>query len=182
MIRESGLVFPDLEPEAVDMPFGAISGAGVIFGITGGVTEAVLRRLSPDKSSGALRTIAYTGIRGMQGSKQALVRLGGREVKIAVVSGLANAGELIERIREGERYDFVEVMACPGGCINGGGQPFADAPAREDRGRLLYAADKMSNNKRSEENPLMMTLYTGPLRGKVRELLHVRYRPEGRGG
>jgi NADH-quinone oxidoreductase subunit G len=176
MIRESGLVFSDLEPEAVDMPFGATSGAGVIFGVSGGVTEAVIRRLSPDKSSGALRAIAYTGIRGMRGSKEALVRIGDLEVKIAVVSGLANAAELIGRVRAGEKYDFVEVMACPGGCICGGGQPFAAAPAKEERGRLLYAADKMCNITRSDENPLMQTLYNGPLKGREHELLHV-HRP-----
>jgi NADH-quinone oxidoreductase subunit G len=181
MIRESGLVFSELEPEAVDMPFGTITGAGVIFGVTGGVTEAVIRRVSPDKTPGALRAAAYTGIRGMRGSKEAVIRVGDREVKIAVVSGLANAEKLIGRIGAGEKYDFVEVMACPGGCVNGGGQPFAAVSAGEERGNLLYAADRMSNIKRSEENPLMMTLYDGLLKGKVRELLHVHYRTGSKG-
>ncbi|MDL2207862.1 iron hydrogenase small subunit, partial [Desulfovibrio sp. OttesenSCG-928-M16] len=100
----------------------------------------------------------------------------------AVVSGLANAEAIIQRIRAGEHYDFVEVMACPGGCINGGGQPFATREGREERGNLLYAADKMSNIKRSEENPLMMNLYTGLLKGRVHELLHVHYHAGHAGG
>jgi NADH-quinone oxidoreductase subunit G len=181
MIRESGLVFAELEPEAVDMPFGTVTGAGVIFGVTGGVTEEVIRCVSADKTPGTLRAVAYTGIRGMNGSKEALVRVGDRDVKIAVVSGLSNAEELIGRIGAGEKYDFVEVMACPGGCVNGGGQPPASAFTREERGGLLYDADRMCSIKRSEENPLMMTLYNGLLKGKVHDLLHVHYRTENTG-
>ena len=181
MVREAGLVFGELEPEAVDMPFGTITGAGVIFGVTGGVTEAVVRRVSEDKSPGALRAIAYTGIRGMKGSKETTMQVGERQVKIAVVSGLANAEALIARLRQGEHYDFVEVMACPGGCVNGGGQPHSSPEGRAERGDLLYAADKMSHIKRSEENPLMMNLYTGLLKGRVHELLHVHYTGEDDG-
>jgi NADH-quinone oxidoreductase subunit G len=181
MIRESGLVFAELEPEAVDMPFGTVTGAGVIFGVTGGVTEAVIRCVSADKTPGTLRAVAYTGIRGMSGSREALVRVSGKDVKIAIVSGLAHAEQLIGRIRAGEHYDFVEVMACPGGCVNGGGQPPASAFAREQRGGMLYDADRMSSIKRSEENPLMMTLYNGLLKGKVHDLLHVHYRTENTG-
>jgi NADH-quinone oxidoreductase subunit G len=175
MIKESGIIFPDLEPEAVDMPFGTMTGAGVIFGVTGGVTEAVLRRISSDKTPTALMSIAFQGVRGMKGVKEASVSLGDREVKIAIVSGLKNASDLIEKIKGGEHYDFVEVMACPGGCISGAGQPFAMISEREDRGKGLYSADKMCNIKRSEENPLMMSLYDGILKGRVHELLHVDY-------
>jgi NADH-quinone oxidoreductase subunit G len=178
MIRESGIVFPELEPESVDMPFGTSSGAGVIFGVTGGVTEAALRRIASDKSPAALMGIAFTGIRGMAGVKRASVMVGEREVKIAVVSGLKNAADLIRGIQSGEaayRFDFVEVMACPGGCVSGAGQPPALFPEKETRGRGLYAADKLSGIKRSEENPLMMNLYSGVLKGRVRELLHVHY-------
>jgi NADH-quinone oxidoreductase subunit G len=175
MIREAGIVFNDLEPEAVDMPFGTMTGAGVIFGVTGGVTEAVLRRLSADKSKGALMSIAYQGVRGMKGVKETTVMYGDKEVKIAIVSGLKNAGDLIERIKSGEHYDFVEIMACPGGCVCGAGQPFAESKAREVRGKGLYAADKLCNVKFAEENPLMMTLYKGILQGRVHELLHVDY-------
>ena len=111
MIKESGIMFRDIDPEAVDMPFGTMTGAGVIFGVTGGVTEAVLRRLASDKSSTALMSIAYTGVRGMEGVKEARVMVGEKEVRIGVVSGLKNASDLIERIKAGEHFDFVEVMA-----------------------------------------------------------------------
>ena len=175
MIKESGIMFRDIDPEAVDMPFGTMTGAGVIFGVTGGVTEAVLRRLASDKSNTALMSIAYTGVRGMEGVKEARVMVGEKEVRIGVVSGLKNASDLIERIKAGEHFDFVEVMACPGGCISGGGQPFASSAEKEKRGAGLYSADKLCNIKRSEENPLMMTLYNGILKGRVHELLHVHY-------
>lgn len=175
MIKESGIMFRDIDPEAVDMPFGTMTGAGVIFGVTGGVTEAVLRRLASDKSNTALLSIAYTGVRGMEGVKEARVMVGEKEVRIGVVSGLKNASDLIERIKAGEHFDFVEVMACPGGCISGGGQPFASSAEKEKRGAGLYSADKLCNIKRSEENPLMMTLYNGILKGRVHELLHVHY-------
>ncbi len=175
MIREAGIEFTELEPEAVDMPYGTMSGAGVIFGVTGGVTEAVLRRLSSDKSRQALMSIAYQGVRGMQGVKETTVMYGDREVRIAVVSGLKNTSDLIDRIKAGEHFDFVEVMACPGGCVSGAGQPFAGLQARESRGNGLYAADKLCNVKFSEENPLMMSLYQGVLKGRVHELLHVDY-------
>ncbi len=175
MIRESGIEFEEMEPEAVDMPYGTMSGAGVIFGVTGGVTEAVLRRLSSDKSRQSLKAIEYQGVRGMKGVKETRVMYGDKEVRIAVVSGLKNASDLIDRIKAGEHFDFVEVMACPGGCVSGAGQPFAGLEARENRGKGLYAADKLSNIKFSEENPLMMTLYQGILKGRVHELLHVDY-------
>jgi NADH-quinone oxidoreductase subunit G len=175
MVRESGIIFSEMEPEAVDMPLSTMTGAGVIFGVTGGVTEAVLRRLSSDKSKATLMSIAYQGVRGMKGVKETTVMYGDRAVKIAVVSGLKNASDLIERINAGEHYDFVEVMACPGGCVCGAGQPFAEAEARESRGDGLYAADKLCNIKCAEENPLMMSLYSGVLKGRVHELLHVEY-------
>jgi NADH-quinone oxidoreductase subunit G len=111
----------------------------------------------------------------MKGVKETTVMYGDRPVKIAVVSGLKNASDLIERINAGEHYDFVEVMACPGGCVCGAGQPFAEAEARESRGDGLYAADKLCNIKCAEENPLMMSLYSGVLKGRVHELLHVEY-------
>lgn len=179
MIRESNLVFSELEPEAVDMPFGTMTGAGVIFGVTGGVTEAVLRRLASDKSNSGLMRLAYTGVRGLEGVKETTIDVGGKEVRIGIVSGLNNASRLIERIRAGEHFDFVEVMACPGGCINGGGQPFVPAAEKAQRGAGLYAADKLCSIKRSEENPLMMSLYGGLLKGRVHELLHVHYGSAG---
>ncbi|MEL7623666.1 MAG: [FeFe] hydrogenase, group A [Clostridiales bacterium] len=176
MIKESGLVFSELEPEAVDMPFGTMSGAGIIFGVTGGVTEAVLRRISVNKSNGALRSLAFTGVRGMAGVKETKLMYGDREVKIAIVSGLKNAEDLISKIKNGESYyDFVEVMACPGGCVAGAGQPTVNNAAKQKRGQGLYDADRMSSIKRSEENPIMMSVYSGLLKGKVHHLLHVDY-------
>ena len=175
MIKEAGIVFSELEPESVDMPFGFRTGAGIIFGVTGGVTEAVLRRISSDKSKTALMSISYQGVRGMDGVKETTVMFGEKELKIAIVSGLGNASKLIEKIRAGEHYDFVEVMACPGGCVSGAGQPYATFDAKQQRGKGLYSADRLSNIKCSEENPLMMSLYNGVLKGRVHELLHVHY-------
>lgn len=175
MVRESGIVFDDLEAEAIDSPFGIMTGAGVIFGVTGGVTEAVLRRVSEDRSATALRAIAYTGVRGMEGVKEAIIPVGDTQLRIAVVSGLGNASQLIEQIKKGAHYDFVEVMACPGGCISGAGQPIGNAKVKKERARGLYAADKMCSIKRSEENPLMDELYNGILKDKEHELLHVHY-------
>ncbi|MEG1254474.1 [FeFe] hydrogenase, group A [Clostridium sp.] len=177
MIKESGIIFSEVEPEAVDMPFGVSSGAGVIFGVTGGVTEAVIRRVLDDKSITTLRAIAFNGVRGMEGVKETTIDVNGNELKIAVVSGLKNADNLVKKIQSGEaHYDFIEVMACPGGCVGGAGQPFAMAEGKRKRGEGLYAVDKMSSLKRSEENPVMISLYSGLLKGKVHKLLHVNYK------
>jgi NADH-quinone oxidoreductase subunit G len=176
MIKESGIIFSEVEPEAVDMPFGVSSGAGVIFGVTGGVTEAVIRRVLDDKSTPTLRALAFNGVRGLKGVKEATITALDREIKIAVVSGLKNADDIIKKIQSGEaHYDFIEVMACPGGCICGAGQPFTKAEGRAKRSAGLYEADRMSSIKRSEENPVMMSLYSGLLKGKVHKLLHVHY-------
>ena len=176
MIKEIGIAFDELEPEATDAPYSTHSGAGVIFGVTGGVTEAVLRRISSDKTRSGLNTIAFQGVRGMQGVKRTEIEYEGRILKIAVVSGLKNASDLIEKIKSGEEhYDMVEVMACPGGCVCGGGQPFVAAEAKSKRGDGLYAADKLCSIKRSEQNPMTALLYDGVLNGKEHELLHVKY-------
>ena len=179
MIHKAGLVFDELEPEAVDSAFSTCTGAGVIFGVTGGVTEAVLRRISTDKSAQALRSIAFNEVRGMKGVKETTVPFGDKEVRIAIVSGLKNAENIIKAIENGEHYDFVEVMACPGGCVAGGGQPFGTLATKMNRGKALYSADKMLSIKRSEENPLMLNLYNGVLKGRVHELLHVHYSKKG---
>lgn len=179
MIKESGIIFSKLESEAIDMPFSSKSGAGVIFGVTGGVTEAVIRRISEDKSTAQLRSIAFNGVRGMQGTKEAVVPYGDRELKIAMVSGLKNAETLIQKIQKGEaQYDFVEVMACPGGCVSGAGQPITTLQGKKLRSTGLYAADKMCSIKRSEENPVITSLYSDLLEGKIHKLLHVDYKKE----
>ena len=179
MIKESGIVFDKLEPEAVDMPFGTISGAGVIFGVTGGVTEAVLRRVSANKSRTALLQVANAGQRGMEGVKELTVNYGEKQLRIAVVSGLGNAEKLLKRVKAGEHFDFIEVMACPGGCINGGGQPFSDSEKQCSRSEGLYESDRLLSIRRSEDNPIIESIYQGVLKGKVHELLHVHYGKEG---
>lgn len=175
MIHKAGIVFEELEPEAVDSVFSTCTGAGVMFGVTGGVTEAVLRRLSTDKSNKALMSIAFNDVRGMKGVKETTIPYGDKEVRIAIVSGLKNAEKIIQALKNGEHFDFIEVMACPGGCVAGGGQPFGTNATKEVRGKALYSADKMLSIKRSEENPLMLSLYDGVLKGRVHELLHVHY-------
>ncbi len=176
MIREAGLDLSNLKPEAMDMPFGLASGGGAIFGVTGGVTEAVLRRLVGSHGQETLEFISSTGIRGEDGIKEATVNLDEREVKIAVVNGLASAGKLLERIKAGEAYyDFVEVMACKSGCIGGGGQPaWRSSKAKKSRADGIYEVDRTSQIKISNENPIIENVYNGILKGKIHELLHTR--------
>ena len=175
MIKEAGIVFEELEPEGVDAPFSSASGAGVIFGVTGGVTEAVLRRVSQDKSRSALLTLSTLGQRGMEGIKEFDIPFGDTTLKAAVVSGLGNAEKIIKRMQAGEHFDFIEVMACPGGCVNGGGQPFATRKMKEDRSSGLYLADKSSTIRCAENNPLLDELYKTVIKDKAHELLHVHY-------
>lgn len=179
MIKEIGIQFEELEPEAPDMPFSLYSGAGVIFGVTGGVTEAAVRRVVADKSPKALKDIEFLGLRGMEGVKVCELPMEDSVVRIGVVSGLANAEALIEKIESGEEhFDFVEVMACPGGCIAGAGQPFSHKEEKNARATGMYKADKVSQIKRCEENPLMLSLYNGLLKHRTHELLHVSYLKE----
>ncbi|HCL01582.1 MAG TPA: ferredoxin [Lachnoclostridium phytofermentans] len=180
MIKEIGIQFEELDPEAPDMPFSLYSGAGVIFGVTGGVTEAAVRRVVADKSPKSLKDIEFLGLRGMDGVKVCELQVEEDSiVRIGVVSGLANAEALIEKIESGEEhFDFVEVMACPGGCIAGAGQPFSHKEEKNARASGMYKADKVSQIKRCEENPLMLSLYNGLLKHRTHELLHVSYRKE----
>lgn len=175
MIKETGIIFNEIEPESVDMPFGTMTGAGVIFGVTGGVTEAVIRRVSQDKSISSLRNLAFEGVRGFNGIKEFELLLDDKTIKICVVNGLKNVAPIMERIKNGEKFDLIEVMACPNGCISGGGQPKATLSEKSERSVNLYNADKLCTLKRSEENPLMEELYNGILKGKEHELLHVSY-------
>lgn len=174
MIKEAGIDLAQMPSEALDMPFGLSSGAGAIFGVTGGVTEAVLRRLVGSSRQEDLEDISFTGVRGIEGIKEATLALGEREVKIAVVNGLKCADELMGKIQSGELYyDFVEVMACRRGCITGGGQP-VPIGARTKKARLeaLYKIDTVAQIKLSNENPIIQTLYRGLLKGKEHKLLH----------
>ncbi|SFR71277.1 [FeFe] hydrogenase, group A [Anaeromicropila populeti] len=178
MIKEIGIQFNNLEPQAPNMPFSISSGSGVIFGATGGVTEAALRRVVADKSPTSLKEIEYLGIRGFESIKVAEVPLGDKVVRLAVVSGLGNAEKLLEVIESGEEhFDFVEVMACPGGCIAGAGQPFSHRPEKEQRTAGLYKSDSVSQIKLCEDNPVIHDLYEGPiLKDRTHELLHVHYK------
>ena len=174
MIKNFGIAFDKIEPEACDMPFGLSSGGGVIFGVTGGVTEAVLRRLAADHDPATLSAIAASGIRGDEGIKEATIPYNGTDVKICVVSGLANARKVMEQVESGEKeYHLIEVMACRRGCIMGGGQPIPAGPRHKAaRAKGLYKADKDRIIRKSDENPLMDVFYNGYFKDKAHELLH----------
>ncbi|MBO5459699.1 MAG: (2Fe-2S)-binding protein, partial [Lachnospira sp.] len=163
MIQEAGIDLAQMPSEALDMPFGLASGGAAIFGVTGGVTEAVLRRLMDSSKNEVLEQISFTGIRGIEGFKEATVQLGDRQVKIAIVNGLKSADTLLAKMKSGEvYYDFVEVMACKRGCIAGGGQPTPIGPrTKKARYDGMYDIDKASQIKRSNENPIIKTLYDG---------------------
>ena len=148
----------------------------VIFGVTGGVTEAVLRRLAEDHSPATIEALAATGVRGDKGIKELTVPYKGMDMKICVVSGLANARKVLESVKSGEKeYHLIEVMACPGGCVMGGGQPTRlDHKPSTERGKGLYTVDRRMVLKRANENPLMDVFYSGYFKGKAHELLHTR--------
>ena len=178
MIDAAGISFKDMPNEACDMPFGIGSGGGVIFGATGGVTEAVLRRLVEGHDSATLNAIADCGVRGDEGIREFTIPYNGIDVKICVASGLANARKVLESVKSGEKeYHFIEVMACPGGCVMGGGQPTKGVRAQraETRTAGLYAADGSMAIKKSNENPLMDVFYNGPFKDKIHDLLHNRH-------
>lgn len=182
MIRKAGIRFENLEIEATDMPFGIGSGAGVIFGVTGGVTEAVLRRLQEGHNRVEMEKIKFSGVRGEEGLKEVEFDYNGRTIRAAVVSGLGNANSLMKRIQKGEvQYDFVEVMACRRGCIMGGGQPVpVDPESRIARSKGIYDTDINTQIKKSNENPLVQSLYDGLLKGKTHELLHRNFEAAGK--
>ena len=174
MIKQVGIKFETLESEACDMPFSMASGGASIFGITGGVTEAVLRHLAADKDHTTIENIKYSGIRGKQGFKEACVTLGDRQVRIAVVHGLKNASDLLEDIKAKKaEYDFVEVMACRRGCILGGGQPVPMGPqTRAARMDGIYKVDQLSSIRYTDENPLIGRIWEDIIAGREHELLH----------
>ena len=174
MIKNSGIDFASLDSEACDMPFGFGSGGGVIFGVTGGVTEAVLRRLVDGHDKASMDAIAECGVRGDEGIKEFTVQYKGIPINVCVASGLANARTVMERVKNKEaNYQIIEIMACRRGCIMGGGQPVrAGDRTKAARAKGLYNADKIMIIKKSDENPLVKTLYEGLLKGKEHELLH----------
>ena len=183
MIRAEAIA-PEAVPESeYDSPLGEYSGAGVIFGVTGGVMEAALRtayRLATGKNPGA---DVFKEVRGMKPWKEAEFNVGGTVVRTAVVSGLGNARALVEALKRGEvQYDFVEVMACPGGCVGGGGQPIHDGEEyAERRAPTLYELDRKKPIRFSHENPEIVRLYEDylgePCGKKPHHLLHVEHHP-----
>ncbi len=175
MIRDFGLDLKELEPEACDMPFGFGSGGGVIFGASGGVTEAVLRRLAPNHSKALMESIADSGVRSNEWIREFSVPYGDRNLQICVVSGLANARIVLDGLKAGTRhYDLIEVMACRGGCVMGGGQPvILGRTPRSARTTGLYRIDNNKSIRKCDENPLVQSLYQGILKDKSHELLHV---------
>lgn len=174
MIKSAGIIFEELEELPFDMPFGFATGAGTIFGVTGGVTEAVLRALKPGKT-------VYKEVRGLQSVKECSTEADGRTIKAAIVSGIQNAKDLIAKIESGKAvYDLVEVMACPGGCVNGAGLVTSPHSAKTRlRGEGLYKNDTQMQFVRSTENPVIEKLYTelleNPGSPKAHQLLHTHY-------
>ncbi len=187
MIKESGILFNKLPDEKFDNPFEEASGAGVIFGATGGVMEAALRTVVEVLEGKSLEKLEFDAVRGTEGIKEATLTVAGTDVKVAVVSGLGNARKLLNDIRDGKaEYHFVEIMACPGGCVTGGGQPIVDAQTRMDvnvkalRAEALYGEDKNLPIRKSHENPDIKLLYSefleSPGSHKAHELLHTHYK------
>ena len=174
MIQEGGIDLSRMPSESLDMPFGLASGSAAIFGVTGGVTEAVLRKLINSNKIEDLEQISFCGVRGVEGVKECTVQLGEREVRIAIVNGLKSAEEILLKLEKGEvHYDFVDVMACKRGCIAGGGQPTPIGPrTKQARYDGMYNIDKAAQIKLSNENPIVQSLYEGILKGKEHKLLH----------
>jgi len=181
MIRQAGICFHELQPDSLDLPLGYKTGAGVIFGTTGGVTEAVLRYAVEKLTGVKLANVDFHEVRGEEGVRSATFRLNGQELRLAIVHGLRNAKELVRKIRSGEAsYHLIEVMACPGGCVGGAGQPITRDPAtRKERARGLYNADKMSQLHKSQDNHMVTRCYDqsiGEVGGETaHELLHRHY-------
>ena len=176
MIREAGIQLTELEPEAPDLPFGLGSGAAVIYGVTGGVAEAVVRYCLPDKSNNALQAIRVTDLRGDGAIREVNLTVEGQELHIAIVNGLSHAKELIADVEAGRRfYHLVEVMTCQGGCVGGAGQPYGLTAAKKRRGAGLYEADAIAMFKGAEKNPIVTRLLDEYGHERCHELLHVRY-------
>jgi len=185
MIYDVGIDFPNLGDSDFDNPFGEASGAGVIFGTTGGVMEAALRTAADILSGTSADNIEYDEVRGLDGIKIATIDIGNIKLRAALAHGLGNARKLMEMIEAGEEFHFVEIMACPGGCINGGGQPIQPADARNwvdlkaERAKALYTEDRKMFIRKSHNNPAVKKLYKeflGMAGGsKSHQLLHTHY-------
>jgi len=191
MIKQAGIKFNELPDEKFDAPFEEASGAGVIFGATGGVMEAALRTVYEILEKKPLDKVEFDAVRGTEGIKEAALTMGGKEVKVAIAHGLGNARKLLDSIKAGEKtYDFIEVMACPGGCVTGGGQPICSAKTqmeidvKAERAKALYSEDEKATIRKSHENPDVQLLYKDyfgePGSHKAHELLHTHYTKRNR--
>ena len=186
MIRMAGIDFANLPDEEFDSVLGESTGAGVIFGATGGVMEAALRFAYEVLTGETLENVEFNAVRGLQGVKEAQLELGGLKLSIAVAHGTANAQKVLDSVRSGEKhYDFIEVMCCPGGCVTGGGQPIVKASVRDTvnvsalRAQALYNEDAGKARRKSQDNEEVKTLYKeylGEIGGhKAHEILHTTY-------
>lgn len=186
LIKRSGIDFTALPDESFDNPMGESTGAGVIFGATGGVMEAALRTAVETLTGEELKSLDFTEVRGTAGIKEATYNVAGMDIKVAVASGLANARELLNKVKSGEaEYHFIEIMGCPGGCVNGGGQPQVSGDVRNFtdvraiRAGALYKNDAAKAIRKSHENPEIKKLYDEylgkPGSHKAHETLHTTY-------
>lgn len=191
MITRAGLLFQNLPDGEFDEMLGVSTGAATIFGASGGVMEAALRTVVEIVTKGEMKPLEFTEVRGMTGIKEASYDLPGKTVRVCVTSGLANAKKVLDGVKSGEmQYDFIEIMACPGGCINGGGQPIQHADVRNWtdirslRAKALYTQDEGMTYRRSHENPIVQQVYKEylgePGGHRAHELLHTTYVPQKR--
>jgi NADP-reducing hydrogenase subunit HndD len=190
MIQVAGIEFRDLADAKFDSPVDVGSGAGVIFGATGGVMEAALRTAAEVILGKPLEKLDFAEVRGTDGIKFATYKIGDLELNVAVASGTANACELLKGVQDGTyKVDFIEIMGCPGGCVNGGGQPYQPASVRNSvdlkakRAAVLYTADKNMDLRKSHENSIVKALYEDflgePNSHLAHELLHTHYVKRG---
>ena len=188
MLREAGTDLTQLPEENYDDPLGTSTGASVIFGATGGVMEAALRTAYEVITGETLGTLDFESVRGLAGVKEATIPVGELQVKVAVAHGLSNARKVLDMIRRGEGdYHFIEVMACPGGCLAGGGQPIpVSDEIRTKRMGAIYRADRELPIRKSHENPMITVIYEEflkePLGHRSHELLHTHYTPRPANG
>ena len=182
MSEEGGIDLKHMPEEEFDNPLGESTGAGVIFGVTGGVLEAALRTVYEEVTGQELTDVNFTAVRGLKDVREATIDLGARQVRVAAGSGLGNARKILEAIEKGtSQYDVIEIMACPGGCINGGGQPYTHERIEmvHLRTQALYQIDAASTIRKSHENPSIIRLYQEflgePGGHKAHELLHTEY-------
>lgn len=186
LIRQANIDFNNLEEEEFDQPLGESTGAAVIFGTTGGVIEAATRTAYEKLTGKSLEKVDFHALRGFEGVRSATVPIGDFDLNIGIAHGLGNARDLLEEIRSGNPRNFhaIEIMACPGGCIGGGGQPYhhGNAEILKKRQAAIYAEDKNKTIRKSHENPAIIELYEKfldyPMSPKAHKLLHTEYKPQ----